>query len=100
MKSLNTYISEQIASDPMFEEYFKKARLEEKIALDLTKLRKEAKLSQSELAKRLKTRQSAVSRVENAEINLTLANLIKHAEALGAEVEVNFKKKKEHLITS
>ncbi|MXQ54455.1 helix-turn-helix domain-containing protein [Shimazuella alba] len=53
-------------------------------------------MPQSELAKKWNTRQSAISRVENAESSLTLSSLIKHADALGVEVEVIFKKKNEH----
>jgi transcriptional regulator with XRE-family HTH domain len=96
MSFIKTFISEQIAANSEFEELYKKAKLEEKIALDLIKLRKEAKMPQSELAKKWNTRQSAISRVENAESSLNLSSLIKHADALGVEVEVIFKKKNEH----
>jgi HTH-type transcriptional regulator / antitoxin HipB len=95
MSFIKQFISEQIATDPTFKEAYKKAKLEEKIALDLIQLRKEAKLTQADLAKKLNTRQSAISRIENADINLTLLNLIKHAEALGVDVEITFKKKQE-----
>jgi DNA-binding XRE family transcriptional regulator len=94
MSFIKTFISEQIAN-PEFEELYKKAKLEEKIALDLIKLRKEAKMPQSELAKKWNTRQSSISS-ENAESSLTLSSLIKHTDALGVEVEVIFKKKHEH----
>jgi transcriptional regulator with XRE-family HTH domain len=93
MTFIKKFISEQILADPVFEELYKKAKLEEKIALDLIQLRKEAKLSQADLAEKLNTKQSAISRIENAESSITLANLIKYADALGVEVDVIFKKK-------
>ncbi|MXQ54456.1 hypothetical protein [Shimazuella alba] len=40
MSFIKTFISEQIVANPEFEELYKKAKLEEKIALDLIKLRK------------------------------------------------------------
>lgn len=48
-------------------------------------------VSQAELAKRLSTTQSAVSRVEDGQHdNLTLATLRKYAEVLGYSVEIIF----------
>lgn len=43
MSFIKQFIRDQITADPIFEELYKKAKLEEKIALDLIKLRKEAK---------------------------------------------------------
>jgi hypothetical protein len=44
MGFIKQFISEQISADSVFEELYKKAKWEEKMALDLIKLRKEAKL--------------------------------------------------------
>jgi predicted XRE-type DNA-binding protein len=94
MKSFSQFISEQIELDGEFEELYKEAKLEEKLAIDLIRLRKEANLTQTELAKKLKVEESYISKVENADImDLTLAELSKYANALGVEVVISFEKK-------
>ncbi|PIP29143.1 transcriptional regulator, partial [Candidatus Kuenenbacteria bacterium CG23_combo_of_CG06-09_8_20_14_all_39_39] len=47
-------------------------------------------LTQSELAEKLGTKQSAISRLERGAYNPTLAFLRKTANALGAEIHISF----------
>ena len=47
-------------------------------------------LTQSELAKKLGTKQSAISRLERGAYNPTLTFLRKTANALGAEIHISF----------
>lgn len=47
-------------------------------------------LTQSELAKKIGTKQSAISRLERGDYNPTLAFLRKTANALGVEMRVSF----------
>lgn len=50
--------------------------------------RKELGLSQRELAERLGTHQSAISRLESGEHNISLGKLIEIAEALHADLDL------------
>lgn len=57
--------------------------------------RKQAGLTQKELAERIKTKQSVISRLENADYNgHTLVMLKKIADALDMNLEVSFEPKK------
>lgn len=59
----------------------------------LTALRKEAGLTQEELAERLHTKKSNISRLENvnSSISPTLTTIEAYAEAVGYRVEINFR---------
>lgn len=57
----------------------------------LIKKRLAAGLSQSELAKRIGTKQSAISRLESGAYNPTVGMLRKIARALGTDVRVSLK---------
>ncbi|MSU74971.1 MAG: XRE family transcriptional regulator [Candidatus Magasanikbacteria bacterium] len=65
--------------------------LQLKIAGDILRLRKQKKLSQSALAKRLGTTQSNVARMEAGNQNFSLAMLVKVAGAFGKRLEVNLR---------
>lgn len=63
----------------------------ESILIDsLIKLRIKKKLTQAEFAKRLKTTQSAVARLESGKANPRLSSLVKIAHALGMELRLEF----------
>ncbi len=55
--------------------------------------RNELNLSQTQLAKRVGTEQSAISRFENGDVNATVKTLHKIAKALGADLEITLKVK-------
>ena len=57
----------------------------------MIKRRLEKGLTQAQLAKRLGTKQSAVSRLESGTYNPTLSVLRKVANALGAKVEISIR---------
>ena len=77
-----------------FAERFKKAGDAWEIALQIAALRKEAGLSQKELAQRLGTSQQQVSRLESpAYEGHSLSMLRRVAEVLGATVQVKIQKK-------
>ncbi|MCK5357024.1 MAG: helix-turn-helix transcriptional regulator [Elusimicrobiales bacterium] len=58
------------------------------IAYQIIKLRKKAKMSQLELAKKIHTTQSNVARIESGQQNFTVNLLNKVAEALGSELKI------------
>ena len=93
MKKTNfdAYLDEQL-KDKDFAERFRRAGEAWDVALQLAALRKEAGLSQKELARKLKTSQQQVSRLESpAYEGHSLGMLRRVAQALNAEVHVVFK---------
>ncbi len=76
---------------PGFKEAVEETRLEYEIARALIKARIERGLTQVEIAKRMNTKQSVISRVENARTMPSLAFLKRLAEVLDASLQVQFK---------
>ena len=76
---------------PGFKEAQKETRLEYEIARALIKARIEKGLTQAEVAKRMNTKQSVISRVENAKTIPSLSFLKRLAEVLNASLRVEFK---------
>ena len=60
------------------------------VAMELIKLRKTKKLSQGELADKMKVKREFISRLESGEQNITLETLYKVAEATGKKFETRF----------
>ena len=90
MKKTNfdIFLEEQL-QDPNFAERFQSAGEAWDIALQITSLRKEAGLSQKELAHKLKTSQQQISRMESPSYEgHSLSMLRRVAHALNAEVKV------------
>jgi len=63
---------------------------EQQIVSDLIQLRKSKKMSQEELAKKLNTKQSVISRIENGVSVPSLRFVKRVAEALNIEVDITF----------
>ncbi|MBI2882367.1 MAG: helix-turn-helix transcriptional regulator [Candidatus Methylomirabilis oxyfera] len=59
-----------------------------KIGVMLKQARESARLTQEELAQRLKTKKTAISRIENHAEDIKLSTLEKVARALGERLEV------------
>lgn len=62
-----------------------------KAAMELKKLRKELKISQEELARKMKVKREFITRIESGEKNITIETLNRVAEATGKEFEFHFK---------
>src|SRR6516225_2260003 len=92
MKKTNfdLYLEEQL-KDPDFAERFEKAGEAWDVALQIAALRQKAGLSQKDLARKLKTSQQNISRLESPSYEgHSLSTLRRVAEALGATVRVTF----------
>lgn len=92
MKKTNfdRYLEEQM-QDPAFAARFERAGEAWDVALQLAALRQQAGLSQKQLARRLKTSQQHISRLESPGYEgHSLANLRRVAHALNARVRVVF----------
>lgn len=81
----------ELLQRPGFKKAVEETRLEFEIAHALIKARIEKGLTQAEIAKRMKTKQSVISRVENAKTVPSLSFLKRLARVLDASLKVQFK---------
>ncbi len=81
----------ELLARPGFKEALEETRLEYEIARALIKARLEKGLTQAEIARRMHTKQSVISRVENARTMPSLAFLKRLATVLDASLQVQFK---------
>ena len=72
------------------QEILKRARYL-KAAIELKKLRKELKISQGQLAHKMKVKREFISRIESGERNITIETSNRVAEATGKEFEFHFR---------
>lgn len=70
---------------------YEKLRPEYEVLDKVISLRIKSKMTQNQLAEKLKTKQSAVSRLENGMINPTVSFLSKLASVFGKKLIVDFK---------
>lgn len=78
-----------LKENPSFSEEFEKADQAWDIAFQIYDLRKKAKLTQTQLAKMVGTRQSNIARIESADYTgYTLKTLEKVTRALKARLEI------------
>src|SRR5258708_30609341 len=98
--NFDLYLEEQL-KDPVFTERFEKAGEAWDVALQITALREKAGLSQKDLARKLKTSQQNVSRLESpAYEGHSLSMLRRVAEVLGATLRVTIAPKGESEATT
>lgn len=79
-----------LLKDPAFRKALKETELEYQVAGAVIRARIEQNLTQAQLARKLKTRQSVISRVENAKTVPSLSFLKRLAKALNASLSVRF----------
>jgi len=83
MSDLQKYINDRKMKDAAFAEGFDVGYEQFKIGAMLKQARIEAGITQEELAARLNTKKTAVSRIENHADDIKLSTLQKFAEAIG-----------------
>lgn len=88
MSDLKKYVTERRKRDKTFAEGYEKGYEQFKIGVILKHARETAGLTQEELALRLKTKKTAISRIENHAEDIKLSTLEKVAHALGKRLEV------------
>lgn len=88
MSDLQNYIAKRKASDPEFAKDYDKGYEDFKIGVKLKIAREEAGLTQEQLAQKLKTKKSAISRIENHAEDIKLSTLKKFAQALDKKLFV------------
>jgi len=81
----------ELLKQPGFKEALKEAEIEYQVADSVIKARVKKGLTQKDLAKVMHTKQSVISRVENAKTVPSLSFLKRLAKALDASLQVQFK---------
>ena len=88
MSDLQKYIDIRKEQDPEFNKGFDSGYEQFKIGALLKQAREEAGLTQEELAVKLNTKKSAISRIENHAEDIKLSTLDKFANALGKKLRL------------
>jgi ribosome-binding protein aMBF1 (putative translation factor) len=89
MSDLRKYIKDRKKRDKTFAKGFEEGYEQFKIGVMLRQAREEAGLTQEELARRLKTKKTAISRIENHAEDIKLSTLERVAGALGKRVQIS-----------
>jgi transcriptional regulator with XRE-family HTH domain len=91
MSDLSRYAQERAARDPEFAAGLESGYADFKVGVLLRQAREQAGLTQEELAERLDTKKSAVSRIENHAGDIRLSTLERYARALGRSLSLELK---------
>ena len=91
MTNLND-LKNRLMKDPEFREEYARADDEFKLIEALVRARTAAKLTQTELARRLGTTQSAIARLEGGRVSPSFATLRRYAEATGSRLTVGLER--------
>lgn len=89
MDDVEKYIRTRKRRDREFAEVFEEGYQKFKIGVLLRQAREMAGLTQEELARRLKTKKSAISRIENHAEDIKLSTLERVAVALGKQLQIS-----------
>jgi DNA-binding XRE family transcriptional regulator len=81
-------LKQQLLKNPEFRAEYEKADAEYAVIEALVRARTRARLTQTELAKRLGTTQSAIARLEGGNVSPSLSTLRRYAEATGAQLRI------------
>jgi HTH-type transcriptional regulator/antitoxin HipB len=88
MSDVEKYIKQRKKRDPKFAQGFEEGYEEFKIGVLLKQAREQAGLTQEQLAKMLRTKKTAISRIENHAQDIKLSTIQKVAKALGKNLEI------------
>jgi DNA-binding XRE family transcriptional regulator len=88
MGDVKRYIQNRAERAPEFAENREVGYADFKIGVILRQAREESGLTQGEVARRLKTKKSAISRIENHADDVRLSTIRRYAEAVGASLQI------------
>ena len=91
MSDLRKYINQRKKVDRVFEEGFEEGYMAFKIGALLKQAREASGLTQEEIAKKLDTKKSTISRIENHAEDIRLSMLERFAAAIGRKLEVSIR---------
>ena len=89
MSDIQHSIEKRTKRDKAFAKNLETGYTEFKIGVILRQAREEAGLTQEEVAQRLHTKKSAISRIENHADDVRLSTLRRYAEAVGANLQIH-----------
>lgn len=88
MSDLKTFVEKEKKRDPDFAEGYDEGYENFKFGVLLRQARESAGITQEEVATKLRTKKSAISRIENHAEDIRLSTLHKYAKALGKKVNL------------
>jgi len=88
MDDLDKYIETRKKLSPKFAENFDKGYEQFKIGVLLKQARLEAGFTQEQVARKLRTKKSAISRIENHAEDIRLSTLVNYAQAVGKHLHL------------
>ncbi len=88
MSDVKNYIQDRITGDAEFAENYDVGYADFKIGIILRQAREAAGLTQEEVARKLRTKKSAISRIENHADDVRLSTLRRYADAVGAHIQI------------
>lgn len=91
MSDITRYARARAARDPEFADGFETGYEEFKVGVMLRQARERAGLTQEEVAARLETKKSAISRIENSAGSIRLSTLERFARAIGWQLSLELK---------
>jgi HTH-type transcriptional regulator/antitoxin HipB len=98
MNDLDRWTAEQALNDPEFADGYERGFQAFKLGVMLKSAREQAGLTQAEVARRLGTHKSAISRMENHADNIRLTTLQRFAEAVGCFLSLELRPEAEATI--
>ena len=88
MSDVKRYIQKRTEKDMEFAQNYEAGYANFKIGVILRQARESAGLTQEEMARRLKTKKSSISRIENHADDVRLSTLRRYADAVGANLQI------------
>ena len=88
MSDVKRYIQKRVEYDTEFAQNCVAGYADFKIGVILRQARESAGLTQEEMARRLKTKKSSISRIENHADDVRLSTLRRYADAVGANLQI------------
>ena len=88
MSDLERYIAKRKKQSPRFAKNFESGYKSFEFSVMLREARERAGVTQEKIAKKLRTKKSAISRIENHAEDIRLSTLEKYAKALGMRLKV------------
>lgn len=88
MSDVKRYVRERAERDPEFAENYEIGYADFRIGVILRQAREAAGLTQDEVAKKLQTKKSSISRIENHADDVRLSTIRRYAEAVGANLQI------------
>ena len=88
MSELTRYVEKRQKRDKSFADGYAVGYEQFKIGVMLRQAREAAGLTQEEVAQKLRTKKSAISRIENHADDVRLSTLYRYAQAVGADLHI------------